>query len=373
MKLPKIPRLSTFLLGALIAVLILNWANQNKLEQQQGQLNQSFGNMLARSIAQQAESPTLKRDLVSLKVLAENAKREQGIASVTFHSVDNKLLAQAGKTARQRGANKEQQRFTAPINLQDSVAGYVTIGLDSSTFMEDENPHALTFLAVLLLAAALLNIYLQRLKPNADTGKQKSKSETATQTSEPRLAAWLVVQSGNLSNLQKQLSAAALEELLEELNQQVQAILSLYSGELLWVDGDSFHCGFHEDADINYEQAIFNAICSTKLLVELGRSRSGIKLHFKAAILNPAEGECYSDLFAAYRNSQSQRSQLDSLPHASVLVDKELLLDTQLAEQLELREDEYNFYIDAILPPYVDLLDQQLRHLQKNTSSAPQG
>ncbi|MCV6614719.1 MAG: hypothetical protein OIF35_07055 [Cellvibrionaceae bacterium] len=363
MKLPALPKLSAFLLGALVAVLVLGWANQNKLQQQRQHLNQSYGQMLARNIAQQAESPALTRDLVSLQVLAENAKRERGIASVTFHSVDNKLLAQAGKTARQRGGNKDQSEFTAPINLHDSVAGYVSVGVDSDAFVEQENQGALGLLALILLAGALINIYWQhRSKQGNAPLLQLGPSEPAAP--EPQLVAWLVVQSGNLASLQKQLSATALEELLGEVNQQLQAILSLYSGKLLWVDGHSFHCGFHSDEEVSHEQAIFNAICSTKLLVELGRSRDGIKLHFKAAILPPAKGESYSDLFAAYRGSQIQRSQLDALPHASVLADKTLLAETQLTEQLELSEDQHNFYIDAIKPPYVDLLNDQLRHLQ---------
>lgn len=374
MNLPPIPKLSAFLLGAFITVLILSWANQNQLQEQQAQLNQHYGSVLARKLAQQAENPTLTRDLVSLQVLAENTKSEKGIASVTFHSVDNKLLAQAGKTARQKGADKAQQSFSAPINLQDSVAGYVTIGLNSADLGQPPQAYGLQLLALLLLAAAIINIYIDPQRLSSDSGQADDQdgkgSRSKTDTSAPSLednqpiCAWLVVQSGNLSSLQKQLSAAALQELLDEFNRQLQTVLNLYQGELLWVDGDSFHCGFRQQPDEDSSQGIFNAICSTKLLVDLGRSRDGIKLHFKAAILPPAEGDCYSELFSAYRNSQHQRSQLDALGHASLLLDKRLLDDRDILEQLEFNEDQHNIYIDAIKAPYLDLLKEQLKHLQ---------
>ncbi|GAA6153761.1 hypothetical protein [Pseudoteredinibacter isoporae] len=368
MSLPPIPKLSAFLLGAFITVLILSWANQNQLQQQQAELNQHYGEVLARKLAQQAENPTMTRDWVSLQVLAENTKREKGIASVTFHSVDNKLLAQAGKTARQKGADKAQQSFSAPINLQDSVAGYVTIGLNSSELSQQPQAYGLQLFALLLLAAALINMYLEPQR--SSTTSRKTPEHGGDQELEPEgndsppICAWLVIQSGNLASLQKQLSAAALQELLDEFNQQLQTVLNLYQGELLWVDGDSFHCGFRQTSMDNSDQGIFNAICSTKLLVDLGRSRQGIKLHFKAAILPPAEGDSYSEMFAAYRDSQQQRSQLDALAHASLLLDKRLLDDRHVLEQLDFTEDQHNVYVEAIKAPYLDLLKEQLRHLQ---------
>ncbi len=366
MKLPAIPKLSAFLLGAFVTVLILSWANQNQLKQQQIELNQHYGSVLARKLAQQAENPTLTRDLVSLQVLAEATKQEKGIASVTFHSVDNKLLAQAGKTARQKGADKSQQSFSAPINLQDSVAGYVTIGLNSQELLQQPQAYGLQLLALLLLAAAIINIYLepQRHEAKQNKNSQEQESLLVTPEAEAPICAWLVVQSGNLASLQKQLSAAALQELLDEFNQQLQTVLNLYQGELLWVDGDSFHCGFRQCSAGDNDQGIFNAICSTKLLVELGSSRQGIKLHFKAAIIPPAAGGCYSELFSAYRDSQEQRRQLDALGHASLLLDKRLLEDRHVLEQLEFTEDQHNVYIDAIKAPYLDLLKEQLKHLR---------
>ncbi|MBB6521075.1 hypothetical protein [Pseudoteredinibacter isoporae] len=370
MSLPPIPKLSAFLLGAFITVLILSWANQNQLQQQQAELNQHYGEVLARKLAQQAENPTMTRDWVSLQVLAENTKSEKGIASVTFHSVDNKLLAQAGKTARQKGADKAQQSFSAPINLQDSVAGYVTIGLNSSELSQQPQAYGLQLFALLLLAAALINMYLDPQRTATDNRHVRKhdtdingEPENDAHSNAP-ICAWLVIQSGNLASLQKQLSAAALQELLDEFNQQLQTVLNLYQGELLWVDGDSFHCGFRQPSRDDNDQGIFNAICSTKLLVDLGRSRQGIKLHFKAAILPPAEGDSYSELFAAYRDSQQQRSQLDALDHASLLLDKRLLEDRHVLEQLEFSEDQHNVYVDAIKAPYLDLLKEQLRHLR---------
>ncbi len=368
MSLPPIPKLSAFLLGAFVTVLILSWANQNQLQQQQAELNQHYGEVLARKLAQQAENPTMTRDWVSLQVLAENTKREKGIASVTFHSVDNKLLAQSGKTARQKGADKSQQSFSAPINLQDSVAGYVTIGLNSSELSQQPQAYGLQLFALLLLAAALINIYIDPQRNGHAANTRRSTESNDEQEKEANdsapICAWLVIQSGNLANLQQQLSAVALQELLDEFNQQLQTVLNLYQGELLWVDGDSFHCGFRQTSRDDNDQGIFNAICSTKLLVDLGRSRQGIKLHFKAAILPPAEGGSYSELFTAYRDSQQQRSHLDNMDHASLLLDKRLLEDRHILEQLEFTEDPHNIYVEAIKAPYLDLLKEQLRHLK---------
>jgi len=364
----RLPKWTIFFLGSLLSLALLSWFNYGKLEQQQGKLAQQYGSMLARNIAQQAQSPALKRDLVSLQVLAENSKKDYLLESITFHSVDNKLLAQAGKTQRQKGSNKKQLSFTAPINLQDSVAGYTTVGINPSAISPQPSQAGTVLAALLLLVAAITSIFIKQSSPEPNNESSDAVTTTAPPEESKQLAAWLVVQSGNLGDLQNQLSAAALEELLAEVNQQLKAILSLYHGELLWVDGDSFHCGFNWNGQNNYDQAVFNAICSTKLLIDLGRSRDGIKLHFKAALLKPALGGCYSDLFSAYRDSKQQRTQLDALPHASLLVDKSLLESTGLRQQLEVREDQQNYYVDAISPPYVELLHKQLKQLQKQTA-----
>lgn len=363
----RLPKWTIFFLGSLLGLALLSWSNHGKLQHQQNKLAQQYGSMLVRNIAQQAQSPALKRDLVSLQVLAENSKKDYLLESITFHSVDNKLLAQAGKTQRQKGSNKEQLSFTAPINLQDSVAGYTTVGINPNAISPQPSQAGVVLVALLLLAAAITSLFIKQNTPVAN-----NESTTTITTPPPKesnqLAAWLIVQSGNLGDLQNQLSAAALEELLAEVNRQLKAILSLYHGELLWVDGDSFHCGFNWNGQNDYDQAVFNAICSTKLLIDLGRSREGIKLHFKAALLKPALGSSYSDLFSAYRDSKQQRAQLDALPHASLLVDKSLLESTSLRQQLEVREDPQNYYVDAINPPYVELLDKQLKQLQKQTA-----
>jgi|GEM_PF-3085159 len=359
----QLPPLFTLCIGTFIAVLILGGLGLSQLQLQHQQSQDRYGKSQVVNLAQQAQGAALKRDLISLRVIAEQALQSPNIDSVSVFGVDNKLLAAAGEPHnRHPTANLS---YSHAINIEDSVVGYITITTSSRT---SGSGFQYTFWA--LLALSLAGAALSWLgHPSLGLQEKKTSSATSAEpqpgdTEKPDIGAWLIIQSGNLGRLQQQLSAAALEQLLSEFNRQLESVLNLYQGQLLWVDGDSFHCGFHIDSKHN-ACAVSNAICSSKLLLELGRKRPGIKLHFKAAILPPAGGGEYSHLFAAYKASHKQRLLLQDQDDGTVLISQSLLQQSNMREQLELSSTHLpdTQIIDHIKPAYSKLLDEQLKTL----------
>lgn len=359
----QFPPLFALCIGTFIAVLILGGLGLSQLQIQQQQAQDRYGNSQVVNLSQQAQEAALKRDLISLRVIAEQALQSPGIDSVSVFGIDNKLLATAGEPHNRHQA--ASLSYSHAINIEDSVVGYITIAV---TAKASGSGFQYTFwvLLILSLAGAALSWLghpstAQQDKTSNSAAPTKASSEYAET---PDIGAWLIIQSGNLGRLQQQLSATALEQLLSEFNRQLESVLNLYQGQLLWVDGDSFHCGFH----INSKRsacAVSNAICSSKLLLELGRKRPGIKLHFKAAILPPAAGREYSHLFAAYKASHKQRLLLQDQADGTVLISQSLLQQSNMREQLELSSTHLpdTQIIDQIKPAYSKLLDEQLKTL----------
>lgn len=364
MLLKKSPLFLPLFCGLFAAVLVVGSLGLSQLKLEQKLARDQYGNNLVLHLSQQAQNAALNRDLISLRVIAEQALKSADVSSVRVFGIDTKVLAQAGE--HYSHAKRPQNSYSHAINIEDSVAGYITITTETDT-AQGHFYYAFWLLLGLSFGGCVASWYW---RPEAESQSKEqitpqSKQSTAQPTEE--IGAWLMVQSGNLARLQQQLSAEALNQLLTEFNQQLESVLNLYQGKLLWVDGNSFHCGFITETS-GSSCAVSNAICSTKLLLELGRTRAGVKLHFKAAILPPAKGSNYSELFTAYKASHKQRGLLQEQADGTMLISQSLLQQSDMDRHLELSSTHLpdTQIIDQIKPAYSKLLNEQLKTLSQH-------
>ncbi len=159
-------------MGALVMLLFvagLGWLHATKTEKA---WQSDYGNGIAVMAAKAAVDATLNHDLVSLQVILQDALHSPKVSFATLHDVENNLLVQAGESL-----SLHEQRvaasFSAPISFQQSVAGYVTVYLDSQA-----RPKTLTlafyvgvFLLSLIALLSLIEVWPQlfEVKPKAKT------------------------------------------------------------------------------------------------------------------------------------------------------------------------------------------------------------
>lgn len=189
-----------------------------------------YGQSMANLAANRAVDATLNHDLVSLQVILQDVIDNPRTLLASIHDVENHLLVQAGTTKALNTASQPRS-FSAPIPLQDSIAGYVTVNIESQ--MPEIKPLYYSFAAVcsLLVIVALLSL-LNRSgpiyskiepEPTAENNDTPAPGEESNDVPPPaqEFTAKLCWQWQNLATLRQQISA----ERLEQLFNQVELIL----------------------------------------------------------------------------------------------------------------------------------------------------
>ncbi len=110
--------------------LVTSYNTETILRQQADSLGQS----LARQTAILVTELVLSNDLISMNVLLNQLTRDGAISQAAVLSVDDQVIAIAGRSVSAGGAQQNQvfRSYISPIALQDSLAGYVRINLDES-------------------------------------------------------------------------------------------------------------------------------------------------------------------------------------------------------------------------------------------------
>lgn len=155
------------LLSMCVFWLISNFNTQNILQQQANNLGQS----LAQQTALQVTELVLANDMISMNVVLNQLTANSSVIDAAILNVDNGIIA---ASSRQQDPNSSlllaqglYQQHSAPIELEDSVAGYVQIRLDTS-YIEQGIRSNLMFVLIatglLLIVAATMSItYFQYL------------------------------------------------------------------------------------------------------------------------------------------------------------------------------------------------------------------
>ncbi len=254
----KIARKFAFTVSLLIVLtmcsywLISSFNTQNILNRQATDL----GNVLAEQTAAQLTELVLANDLISMNVVLGNLTESSAIAAVSVLNVDGNVIASA-TTNRATPTpfiplpiqlSSLNVDYLAPINLADSVAGYVRLRLDL-TYIEVAMVNNLllilgaTFL-IIIVAALLTSTYLQYLVSfpanllayslsNLRSGKiescpePKSEGELTAAIRQFNATAEFLAANTYLSKLQEPAADETAESVLQQASREDVTLLAI--------------------------------------------------------------------------------------------------------------------------------------------------
>ena len=335
-----------------------------------------YGNALASLAAKQATDATLNHDLVSLQVTVSDVARNPHILNSTIHDVESRLLVQAGESPNTGNYTQRDHRsYTAPITLHDSVAGYVTVTVDSQALFEQQDDSWL--LALLGLAAALLVLSLLNVRQGPSSAKntdnsgaqselQLSPATAATeQLGDDAIIISLCFQCINWPTLKQQLGNTLKQQLFEDLQSQLSGINTLYSGRVEFAQEDFVELQFIGD---DLGNTTFRAICAAQLFFQLLNSRcAGIQLQYASAVYRSEKASVLKQHIHNHRRQQQLATTLQSHSAKTLLLDGQDCATSQLLQRVQVQPeliDGHWFAVEGLQPSYQGLLDKQAKQLQ---------
>lgn len=358
--------------GLLTGILMTCGLEFHAQQQRQQQQDQYYGKALATMASRQAVDATLNHDLVSLQVILRDIAQNPRVANATIHDVENHLLVQAG-AALPRGSEQSTLDFTAPITFHDTIAGYVTIALTPVLPPLFSRP-ILGTLGALLLGLLISLLQAWRTPPPA----QASAAVPAPAASAPAEQMPVTAPAGgdqptvelrlhllNINKLARQISTTLLRQLLQNLQQHISDANRLYGGQLIQTDAESVSLRF---SAATLSSARLNAICSARLICELHNQHTGIHLQIAATLVSlHLQQPLWKQLGkVAQRSHDLMPAQL---PPGVLLVTRDLVDDKNVEAQVGLSVlNDHWFIVTELQPPYCELLDKQLRHLQNRVA-----
>ncbi|GAB3097407.1 hypothetical protein G8770_15670 [Aestuariicella hydrocarbonica] len=338
-----------------------------------------YGNALATLGASQATDATLNHDLVSLQVTVSDIARNPDVLSATIHDVENRLLVQAGDSPNAGDyVNRDYGSYSAPITLQDSVAGYLTVIIDKQTLYEEQDDTWL--MALLGLAGAMLVMSVLNLRQTPTESPADPENQEAPLTSPPARDNQLPTRSMSIHDdvdvnltlrclnwptLKQQLSATLRQQLFDDLQRHLSGINALYNGRILFADHETLELQFRGDEIGN---TTFRAICAAYLLFSLVKqSNAGIRLDYAAAAYPATDDNNLHQYLDNSEFRQQLQAMLAEQTNHSLLIDTQECATSQLLQRLQVNEftfDQSWAIIEGLQPTYQGLLDKQAKHLQ---------
>lgn len=345
------PQLSAYTLVLLVLGVVASVLHGYFAEVQTERQLTRYGQMLADGGAVRAVEPALAQDMVSLQVILKSLTGQPGVAGATIHDVENRLWVQSGAAAGER-----QPRFTAPITLDDQIAGYLTLTLAKS----EDNPMGL-FLGLWwgALAVAILGLWWSASVAERRTVQEREAPEDENEeegdiTAEAEVGVHLCFL--NIESLRQQLSHEHFVERLRSFDKQLAGVLALYEGRRAAIDGNTLMLTVAGDTPAG---AAFYALCICQLLFTLNHARSSPRLHLAAEVKPVAPPEATGTTLA------ESLAQPPSAPR-QVLQPGITLDATLINEELRRRADiNEHHQLQAIKPPYSELLQRQQRQLSQ--------
>lgn len=362
-----------FLIGITgLTVLLLSHTLQQKQQQQLlDTRTQHYGEALTRLAARQAIDATLNHDLVSLQVAMQDITQNPHLLSATIHDVENRLLVQAGSSPNLSPTRhiNDHRSYTSPITLHDSVAGYVTVTIDTNAIYQQQDEAWLLALAALFISF----IGWCLLNHTATEDRNKSTPTQAPQKTElpPRHTSKagdvhvnLLLQSHNLDTLKKQLSGSKREYLFKQLERQLSGINTLYNGQIIEASGQQLMIKF---SDTDTSNACFRAICAAQLLFQLQTDASGLQLEYSAAVVPSEDSKLLSEQMRYSALLHQAQTQLEAHREQRLVLNTQHQGGSQLEQRLQLRPLDSSDWIaiEALQPSYQTLLDKQVKQLQQ--------
>jgi len=347
------------LLSALASIWLTTQHMQTSLDRQ----GQYFGDSVADQLSQSLTDYLVNEDILSLNVVLNRLVGQGNFDFASVYSVDNRLLAQAGRAPSADSA----RTFTRDITWQNASLGYLQIGLGSQAIDETVFTTLIIVLGLHLLVGAATGlavwyysdlIYLWIALPAAQD--QTPKPTTSNIAAEDTVAA-APVKPTRVTTPLVMVAKIRPARLLPDHIRHIRKALSLYGGDLAPLEGDNMMINF------NREDAIFQAICSGLLLLEMFRvigAPISLKVGLDAASL-PAD-----NALTALGNARKHASYLASM------ADNKLLISIQAFRQISAPEryvitpyhsalspDGQVFSVDGLDADHQRLIHSQARQL----------
>ncbi|WP_370979874.1 hypothetical protein [Agaribacterium sp. ZY112] len=351
------------------------------LQWQQSELDQSkiYGQALANATAREAIAPAFANDLVSLGAIVQAMATQPRVLRVAVHSAENQILVQAGPAS--YDLPEGHLRFEQAITLQDSIAGAVELYV-----LPNQPSSALSTLLGLFASFCLIyaanNIYRSRnfvwvpkpvmvSPPPTDTISKDIDSQKASQAVEQNeddeifeqtnvshiieqnQSAFVALRIKNVAVLQNQLNGSVFRSTFKLLEKRLNTIGALY-GACNW--------RWHSDRYLievkanEQEQALFNAACCAKLLLDLCGILDRVPLDLSAQI-----------------SLDDHKLESATMPFVGLAVDESTLSHQDLNGRVALLqygdESAQCQLIAEFLPPYAQLLQKQMHSLKQQPSA----
>jgi hypothetical protein len=260
------------MIGACCVFIALGLSTEKQLHQQE----KIYGQSLANNAARNAIDAMFRNDLLQLQTLLQGVVQNPMVVSASVHSVENKILVQAGSNGLEAAQNLNS--FEAAITLPDSVAGFVKVDTLSTptTFFSS----VFSFFIVVCLAwiGWILyrdqNIVLSdRTSPHTLTSSSADSSSVEEDTDEieeeveaPQANACLAICVKNADVLKQQLSGSAYREVIFKLEQTLLKISKIYGAIDCIPKHNRYIFRFFSD---ERSDALFQAICSGRVMLDL--------------------------------------------------------------------------------------------------------
>jgi len=143
----------------LVAVALLIYAGVMGLQFKQAMHEQAdaLGQALTTQTATSATELLVSNDILSLNVLLGNLVKNPLVAHAAIYSVDNRILAEAGRRPKNGLLGEAEGLYEIKITFQDVMAGHLRISLDMTQFQQ---PMTISLQSMGILSGILLALSL---------------------------------------------------------------------------------------------------------------------------------------------------------------------------------------------------------------------
>jgi uncharacterized membrane protein affecting hemolysin expression len=364
---------------ALIVLVLISTITSNQQKKLLDIRTSHYGNALAEQAANQAASATLTDDRVSLQITLKEIVANPDIYSATIHDVENHLLVQAGDSPSTGGYNSNNSAsYTAPITLHDSIAGYLTVTVDTQSIYAQQDSVWLTGLAAVcltLIGLSFINASTatepsKQAKQVSDTEKTlpaRNVNPSATDTGE----ATLMLRICNIGLLRKQINSSLKTKLYEELAHKLDGINMLYSGKIDSASEDWINIQY---SGADTADAAFRAACAALLLFKLlQETSSSLQLEFTGLVFSQPRKPQLSTLLASSKFYKQCQQQLTQQQAHTLSIHNPSCFNDALSQRISINETDTSDWLtaDGLQSGYNNLLDKQSLQLQRVLNTAP--
>lgn len=312
----RLPPVFFLSVGALLGLLLTAFVLGERGQQKNRELLQEFGSALAQLAAKDVVDASISHDLVSMHAVMQEVQAQPRVLMAAVHDLEQTLLVQAG----QPQVGVLTQAFSAPIPLHDSIAGHVTITLNSEFPGESAVRWALAGTALLLLLMVALALYDTRgeawelrqvsLPRRAENRPDRDDDDLKEDAADDWQAVpedadmsgsneWedepvetvlrhsdLVLAIPNRQRLEQQLNGEMFAELVQRFDSALDDVLALYGGVRVGAPTKAGIYCIRFTSSESASEAAFRAVCSAHLIYELNRHQR-IRFQVVAEVCHP--------------------------------------------------------------------------------------